>query len=475
MARVIPALLLVVFLLPVLAHVYAAHYTRYIADDYCVAEKVASEGVIGAHDDFREHWSGRFTYFLVTGALMSAGVGAYSLVPSLLIVLWLVGLWWALAQLAALLHLQHPGYSAALLSAIFAYTVLEGTPNIVQSVYWVTAATTYLLPVVLFTFYAGLTIFTFKRPLPTWQTALSLVLGDAMLFAAVGFSETYAALQIAALGVALVWAIKRAPETVRRRLVGWLIVGMVCSLVSVALVMIAPGNAVRAAMFPPRAPPLTVAWRTIYVTLAFVASAAVLFSPLPLLVSLLVSGALGYRAALPETLGKFPSRRVRPLLALSAGIAILLVATCIFPSIYVLSVAPPTRIYMLPLLAMAGVAMAWGLLMGMGIQHDDPRRRLARSKPMAALLALLIAVGPAYATIRTLARSRDFATFAAEWDARDQMLRQAAANGATNAQVARLSVDMSTAAGLESVDAEPAGEMNGCAARYYGLASLVAQ
>ncbi len=142
-----------------------------------------------------------------------------------------------------------------------------------------------------------------------------------------------------------------------------------------------------------------------------------------------------------------------------------------------MSSAPPPRHYIVSQFALLCTIMVWSYLMGVGLKRT-PNDRL-RFQPMPLLtgalavgLAALLLIGPIASFARAADRLPNLATYAAEWDARDQRIRAAVAAGATTMTVAPLSIDLGKMAQLDVLGSDPNAGFNRCAADYYGLTSL---
>jgi hypothetical protein len=58
-----------VFLISLLAFAYIGQFTRYMADDYCLAANVHRLGLVGAQTNLYMTWTGRYSYsFLMSAA-----------------------------------------------------------------------------------------------------------------------------------------------------------------------------------------------------------------------------------------------------------------------------------------------------------------------------------------------------------------------------------------------------------------------
>ena len=131
--------------------------------------------------------------------------------------------------------------------------------------------------------------------------------------------------------------------------------------------------------------------------------------------------------------------------------------------------AQPLELHAQAILIGAGLVI--GYLIGLSIRKSSTTIQL--SGWVMALVTLLLIAGPIVQAGRTLVESRQMAVYAGEWDARDQAIREAVASGQQTGRVRALAVEMATFAGLPTdSDLIRQGELNPIA-RYYGLSALV--
>lgn len=131
--------------------------------------------------------------------------------------------------------------------------------------------------------------------------------------------------------------------------------------------------------------------------------------------------------------------------------------------------AQPLELHAQVILIALGLVI--GYLIGLSIRKSSTTIQL--SGWVMALVTLLLIAGPIVQAGRTLVESRQMAVYAGEWDARDQAIREAVASGQQTGRVRALAVEMATFAGLPTdSDLIRQGELNPIA-RYYGLSALV--
>jgi hypothetical protein len=149
--------------------------------------------------------------------------------------------------------------------------------------------------------------------------------------------------------------------------------------------------------------------------------------------------------------------------------------SCLFPPLYGLGTAPSSRAYVMPMFVLVSTAGFWGALMGVGLKRSSQRLALPLRFAGLAGIALLLVVGPLASTWQILEQRHRFSVYAAEWDARDQAIREAVAEGIREFEVTTLTVDLGEMARLDVIGSNPQDWVNQCAAEYYGLESLTAR
>jgi hypothetical protein len=131
---------------------------------------------------------------------------------------------------------------------------------------------------------------------------------------------------------------------------------------------------------------------------------------------------------------------------------------------------PASRAWVVPQTLLILVVVSWGVAIGLSLQKRQAGISISFKTAIAALVLLII--GPVLATIGTLSHTNELQTFAAEWDARDQSIRSAVANGETTATISPYTVDLAKFATLDVVDETATGDYTVCMQNYYGLQSV---
>jgi hypothetical protein len=461
------------FLFPLFAFANLGSYTRYIADDYCTASRSLSEGVIGSALWWYNNWAGQITNWTLKGIVGIIGSGVASVFPILIIGVGLIALAWMQHELSLTLNLAWNRYDVLLLATVMIYSLFDGIPSITQSLYWLGASIPYTTPVILLIFLGAFCLRILRQSArkPPGIAAFTVVVLVPLV--AGGLSEVYAVFQGALFGLSVLGCLFLAPHNIKRAALPFLVVGFVSSLMAIAVIALAPGNAARQSMFAHSISLPELAVQTVVVASGYIVLALGVFSPLPLLTTLVVSAMLAYRFR-PRAI-QLTQRDLRKWMVLSAGIALVLIMSCLAAPLYGLGTAPSSRAYILPQFVLVCTAAIWGTLMGHGLRR--PMRPLAFPLKLAGFIGLtaLLIAGPLASTWQSLAQVADYRAFAEEWDARDKAIRDAVRQGEHHLVVNTLNNDLGSLAQLDVIGPDATEWVNQCAAQYYGLESLTAR
>lgn len=461
------------------AHALEGFHMRYMADDYCTAGAVRTLGFVGAQKHFYFGWSGRFSFTAVVSLFALAGPWVVPFLPAAAVALWTCALAWAVYQFRNAAGWPRPLLTSLLLAELIAFATLNDTPSVFESVYWQTGMLTYLLPLVLLTFYVGWVKRLAERGGGHRPTPAALVSSAALAFFAAGFNETYAAFQTAALLTACAACLSAGGRAALRKTVLPLAcAGLAGSLVAAAVVLLAPGNEVRLAALAgvrPRLDLLDVARVSLESAFRFV-TAEHKYSPTPLLTtaSLLLPAllALNLPARSDETAHDADNFTLRALL-ISPVVVFALVLSCFVPAVYAASVSPPYRAQVNAQFVLTVFHVFWGYLAGSALRRvisQGDRRRPQLFDYLSIAAAALLTLSPVAATRSTLAGVPKSKALAALWDRQDEEIRAARSRGATELTVPVVHY----LEGTDLLRRDPTWYVNVCAASFYGLDSITA-
>lgn len=471
-----------------IAHGYVGYYTRYMADDYCSIGNYRTSGLIGMQRDLYVGWSGRFSFTFAIGlAAVFGGTKLVPYLPALALIVWLVALAWLIFQFRLARGYLHRLLIALPMAELIIFATLDDNKGgVYEALYWQTGMLTYVAPLICLTIYAGYLKHVYERAAQKFPASRAYTLGTiffsvSLAFIAGGFSETYVALQTCLLLVAVVACQTSANKTLRRTLLPLLIAGLVASVTAAIIILLAPGNKVRQAFYPPHP-----AWPVIFKTSLEHALGFIIGehnypgTRLVRAAALLLPMVLGFqwppreRESKPTALQHMSRGAQWLLLLLSPIIALCLIAVCFAPAMYGMSVEPPPRALITPQFVLICCAAMYGYTAGSALKHAY----LSRSPNNSALLnGLFIAVSlalmfaPVEAARRTFARVPKTRALAYAWDKEDQSIRAAKSRGETDLTVQILY----NIGGTDSMSGDPHWFVNQCAAAYYGVNSITAK
>lgn len=211
------------------------------ADDYWFANKVINQGFLQSQVSWYTEWTGRYS--------STAFISSYLAVFGLIEYFWVVPVLLLLATLASFsaLFLSLPAsrvkpFEAVSAGLILAALYISGVPSTSETFYWLAGGITYqlgnslylLLLVALNKLYYG-SANTRKR---------AFLLASPLVLVIAGMNETVMLLQSLTIMLALCLAFKKPQQ--RHLFLSLLIL----SLLGAAVVITAPGNAIRSANFP---------------------------------------------------------------------------------------------------------------------------------------------------------------------------------------------------------------------------------
>lgn len=189
-------------------------FVRFWADDFCSSNLLRDNGYFKSQIIWWNGWTGRFSATFFTSLVELVGLSGAKLLPIILFVLFTI---------PALSILGAAGF-------LFVPIFLVNSPNIIQSFYWMTGSLNYFAPFIFLNFFILLLFLKPQRYFP--------VLGFVSLFIATGFSEAFGVANV----LFLIYLFFVLPKNKDKKLI---VVGIVSSVLSLGLMLLAPGNAVR--------------------------------------------------------------------------------------------------------------------------------------------------------------------------------------------------------------------------------------
>src|SRR5215213_7565698 len=133
---------------------YLGTFTRYVADDFCEIALLRGGPVWSVI--FEKYMGGsnrsanRFTKFLFVDLTELLGKHDVQLLPILMILLWLLGLFWIIREVKKRIDVQHSVMvDFFMASSIVLFSILQA-PNLFQIYFWRSSSLTHFAPAVLY-------------------------------------------------------------------------------------------------------------------------------------------------------------------------------------------------------------------------------------------------------------------------------------------------------------------------------------
>lgn len=453
-------------------------FTRFHADDFCMAADAAQIGLVGMLGKWYAEWTGRFMFILATGLLGLAGPGFAGWVPALAETAWLAALSWAIFPLIRRAGWPRPRL-LALISASFGLIVLLASiPNLFQSFFWQDGFVNYSLPLIGLTLICGLISRVWLHPMNPWASGSVVFL---LAFLCGGFTEAYAAMQVTLFVLAISTALAAGNLVDRRRLVPVLGAALAGGLLAMMIVIAAPGNEVRSGVVGDHPGLVRIVSFSIrnaaYIFGKFFIQTpiwAFLSISLPFLAGWLFSSPGAAAVERQDSPAWWRQRWLRRVVWAGLAAFILVTAACA-PVVYAINAYPDDRTIIIPQFAIAAFVIGASALLGDGLRRSnflpDPGAKpgLRRILLIGVAAALLLAAG--YAIWLNAAQVPDYRQYAGAWDQRAAVIQQAAESGQSDLTVGGLNARF----GVADLGESPDNWVNRCMGNYYGIRNLSGQ
>ncbi len=408
-------------------YAWRGHWARYVTDDFCTAAALRRYGFWGAMKFHRLSWSGRYAYYAIKAIPESIGPVTASIMPGVMIALFTSAAAWTIRRMTRSTLL------AILAGATIAFAAIDGTPEVLAiggPLVWETGTVTYMLPLILYTIWAGL--FFSKRGHWIVSALLMLVAG--------GLSETSLAAQCAMTGaLALIVVLRKHRDYTRLA-----VAAFAASLLALILVASAPGNVIRMRRLPPRQPLPVAMVKSVRLSYDYIGSVA--FADGRALLLVMLCGAVA---------GMLMRFNVTAAL-LAAVVALCGYGATFLPSVWMLSMGPPPRA--LHVTNFFFIAMLFALFAALGSARPQLVTRFA---PALLIIAIVVPVFAMQSVIDDGPRAK---RGAAELDRIGAIMR--AHRGE------RVTIHSPWAIAERALVEEPEFWTNRCISEFYGALSL---
>lgn len=453
--------------LALLSYAVLGLYSRYYADDYCMSGLVFQRGFWQAQIDQYTGWSNRYAGMFVLSLSEYLGNSAIRIWTALVIFLLVAVSAWTLTRLNNWLKLSLSRWLRVLLAEMAVFFAILFAPQLYQSLFWRIGVITYTLPLVFLVFLIGLVIRFATQTAPGQIHRGGLFACAGVAFFAGGFSETYLVLQISIFLLGLIAALLLVRDASRRNWISMFAAVLIGSMLSLAIVLTSPGNAVRQAAMPP--PPGLLSWVRMVILHAFLFIYRLLAAnPFQMLLAVLIPMLLVYGYYANKSMSRWqPSLLVLMLLLLPA-LGFVLVSAVMAPAAYVQSSYPDDRVLVEAGFIMAVILISLGALTGVIFSQlhlwagEDVPSYL---ESLVALLAIILLLYPLYDARKNSSLLSEYQARAVSWDARDTKIRASRQSGELTVVVKGFNAPGS----LFEFNVNPDDWVNQCAASFYDV------
>ncbi len=449
---------------------YLGIFSRYGSDDYCLSAFYFQQGnfVTWIIERYLRD-SGRYTNILFIG-LVDKLLGWYNvaILPGLMLALFVFGLYLFLNEIVQMASLRWNRFVTLFIAALIVYFSVAQAPNLYEILYWRAGMTSHFAPLVFLTFLGAFILHQIRaaelrRP-PLWVLATCFIAS----FIIGGFSEppTTLLITILILGICVVWFL--GDHRFRRldlSILAWSLVG---SLFALAILALAPANALRLGNAPPTL--LELIFKTLqYPSLFIVDTFRSL--PLPTLISIILPAVLFVGVSFPPPQADSNKTRNRIIFLMAAVLllAYLLIASSFAPSVYGQSYPVPRARFAARVILTCALIME-GVLIGILIANTNTRFFQPKSVRRFAVVAfMLLSLYPLRTAWRNSIDIPIYQNRAVAWDLRDAKIRALQTEGVRDIVVPFLKKEVT-----QDLGDHTEFRLNRCAAAIYKVDSIVA-
>lgn len=458
--------LLIIFTCPLIAHMIIGSHSRMMADDFCTSYLGQSEGLIGGFIVQYNTWAGQPSNILIKNAVGILGSWLIPLLPILVIIIWLFISMWTLNQIFS--KKQLPFELTLLLSTILIFAILDGSPMVVQSLYWLAAVVPYTMPLLVATFFIGFLARTLQQDqsLGISHLTFSLIIG----FVAGGFSETYVATQFGLLLAGIITCSVLPHKRLKKRATPLLAAAFIGTVLVMIVILLAPGNSIRREHFENSLSLVDFVITSILQSVAFVIASLTSFSLVGVLTTFISFLLIAIYFIPPYRITITPTKIMLLLLLI-----FLPIGGYIATGIYAQGNIPPARTFIITQALLTGLLAFVGYAVGIKLQKQVKGLRPSTLYPLLTVGVSICILGTLQATLKTMNLLPYYQTFSAEFDAREQYIYSAVERGETNLVVAPFTIDISERIGLQPLGDDVTFWVNTCTADYYGLETILVE
>ncbi len=458
--------------------VYLGTFTRYLADDFCMAGDALHLGLVNMLIKWYSTWTGRFMFILGTGLFGLGGPRLAGWIPVLAGLAWLVGIAWSILPVLKRLGWPKPVLLVLITGSMILLVVLSSIPNLFQSFFWQDGMVNYTLPLIGLTYCCGIILHTWlegANPLPA-SVAIFIV-----AFVSGGFTEASTAMEITLFAIALVLSINLRDRDTRKRLIVLLTAASLGAMLALLVVYIAPGNQVRLqAVAGQSAHPGMLRILTFSIrNMVYIFGKFFLLTPLWAAVTIALPFLAGWILSAPapdlrekwNLPGLWSQAWLRSILFIGFSALVLVTAACA-PVVFAANAYPEDRTIIIPQFVVVTSVIFIFAALGSGLSRlgvlPNPTEKLALRQVLVVSLLVVVLLMSGFSLWHTSTQISVYRSYQQLWDARAALIQQAVLAGQTEISVPG-KYSLFAVADLSD---DPNNWVNRCMAYYYGLAQI---
>jgi len=454
---------LILALAGVALFIYLGYFNRDWADDWCYNADFKNLGFLETVAGYAynvTYTPSRYSVTIFAGLIYAFGTLGNQLMTPLTIIFWVAGLAYIFYNFAQMAGYQLSKWLVIFGSSVIVYFSIYLSPHIYQSMYWRTGMLTYATPLVFLPW-----IFVFITEQSKREKPSPVLTGFIFVLALLGggFSEASCTVLVSTLGLYTLiagigyrqnkaWAVKTFVPA---------LVALIGSVIAIALLVFAPTTQVRKERYGEPAGLIQLIVLLYQFTYAFFILSVKDYQNLAIIAMSIFSGFLFFPSIKSEN-----PLKILLLAALVGIVAVLLVTASLAPSAYVEKGIPADRTIIIPrFIAVFGFVVA-GWLTGLGLRGIFTNKW---TETVALVLLLACYAYPLYSLTVTAAKIPVYAQRTREWDARQETIQMAIANGEGHVDV--FAIDGLPVGGIRDFDPQGKGGfwITKCAQDYYDI------
>jgi len=465
---------LIAMLIAIGTYAYLGIFSRYRADDYCEAVRVRNLSPVDAVFDRylagATRASNRYSNLLFVGISEMLGNNNMQVTIVSMILLWGAGLSWCVHEIRRYMKIDWFLPLDVFWGTTLSFFSFLQAPHLFQSVFWRSSMMTHFAPLVFGSFLFAFLVRQLRRLKISPSSHLINSFAFFAAFIIAGFSEPPAATMVTALALLMPMTWLCGKHLVKQKqlaLVAWTFAG---TFLGIMTMIFSPAGAniaqARDLSF------LVILSRSFLYSFLFTIDSLKII-PLPIVLSALMPLMLIwlYRQVDPSPLSRNNIYIILIEIVATPVLMWLLIAAGFAPSVYGQNY-PVERMRFLARTIMIAAFMVDGALFGVLLKDMQFKyNRILGEWAVLTLFAVVAIVYPLRAALHVYKFDiPEFRTNAESWDIRDAQIRLAVEQGATDLVV----VQLDSMGGVVEYKGNRSFWVNVCAARYYGLDSLIA-